>query len=240
MGTYYFLMCLLPPPPTALGEKMPLPLGEITKKIQKYLNPKDIDILDIYLLSIDVANFENVAQGHDIFIEGGLLSREELHNKKNLPQVINNFLEEQNKGIGRHYIYDRLWEIYYSRALAVAEKCQCKYLSDYLSWEVSLRNSIAGMRARMQRKNPADYVISNIGIKSLEFSDVMPQIKSRNPLQAERFLDEERLKYIYHFECIDPFSIDAVLAYISRAMIYSRWENMNRYFDVVNFLDEVI
>jgi len=54
----------------------------------------------------------------------------------------------------------------------------------------------------------------------------------QNPLKAEQFLDEERLKRIYHCEGSDPFSRDFILATLEKARIFSRWERINAIYPV--------
>ena len=70
-----------------------------------------------------------------------------------------------------------------------------------------------------------------------DYSNLIAQVKSqKNPLQAERYLDEERLKQIYRFEGSLTFSLDALLAYLSRSAIYCRWEKISEHFDIETFL----
>jgi len=70
-----------------------------------------------------------------------------------------------------------------------------------------------------------------------DFSNLITQLKNqRDPLGAERYLDEERLRQISRCEGIAPFSIDALLAYVARAAIYSRWEAITQDFDIETYL----
>jgi hypothetical protein len=54
---------------------------------------------------------------------------------------------------------------------------------------------------------------------------------------AERLIDEERLKAIFHCEGGDPFSINAVLALLAKASLFSRWEKMTIPYEVRGILD---
>ena len=50
-----------------------------------------------------------------------------------------------------------------------------------------------------------------------DFSAIISQLKTQhNPLEAEQFLDEERLRRIYHCEGPDPFSLDAILGTLEK------------------------
>jgi hypothetical protein len=58
----------------------------------------------------------------------------------------------------------------------------------------------------------------------------------KNPLDAERRLDGERLKQIHHCQGNDSFSLSVLLAYLSSALIHGRWEGMQASYDMNNFL----
>ena len=237
MGRYYFLVSLIPPLPTLLGEKLPLPCVEISRLVRRNIEPEDAPLVESLLLAIDVTNFENLHQGRPIFIEGSILTQEEIERKRNLPLFIQGFLEEKERGIRRPYIFDALWERYYMYAYTSAQEKDCRFLVDYLSWEIGLRNHLAMMRAKEQGSEVEDYLIlPQAGYHDL--SNFVTQVKSqKNPLMAERLIDEERLKTIFHCEGGDPFSINAVLALLARASLFSRWEKMTVPYEVHEILE---
>ncbi|MDD5475150.1 MAG: DUF2764 family protein [Syntrophales bacterium] len=236
MSNYYFLMCLLPAMPAELGEKIALQYGEIAGAVKRNIHPEDIDVTHAHLQSVDVFNWEQMDQGRDLFIEGGLLSQEDMASNRDLPDFIRAFREEKERGIHRAYIYDRLWELYYSHAHAVAERSGCRFLIDYLAWEIDLRSSLAAMRVRERGGNVDDHAILT-AFRPRDFSNLITQLKSqKNPLLAERYLDEERIRQIYRFEGSSSFSIDTLLAYVSRSAIYARWERIGEHFDIETYL----
>jgi hypothetical protein len=236
MGAYYFLSCLLPPLPSQLGDKLAVSFSEITRIVRRHIDPSDDSLLRALLSIIDAANWESIDQGRSLFLEGGTLNREEMEAKQNLPDFIWIFLDEKERGIRHAYIYNRLWELCYETLMARAEETGCRYLIDYTAWEIGLRNRLAALRIRDSEVNIADHAIMP-GIRSFDFAALMAQLESqKNPLEAERIIDRERLKRIYHCRGIDSFSLDAVLAFLSSAMIYSRWEKMQASYDIHNFL----
>ncbi len=236
MGAYYFLACLLPPLPSTLGEKLSLPFSDLTQTIRRYIHPPDEALLKAYLSIIDVANWESFEQGRRLFMEGGILSREDLESRRNLPVFIRDFLDERERGIRRPYVHDRLWELYYGTLLAQAEKKRCRYLINYLPWEIELRNRLAALRLRHSGWNVEEHTIL-LTIRNYDFTTLLSQLEGqKNPLSAERYLDGERLKRIFHCEGNDPFSLDNLLAFLSRAIIYSRWERLQIPFDMNDFL----
>lgn len=238
MSNYYFLMCLLPTIPAALGEKMPLGFGEVVNVVKRNIHPEHIKIVYAHLQSADAFNWEQMDQRRDLFLEGGFLSREDMAGNRDLPDFIRTFREEKERGIHAPYVYDRLWELYYRHVYAVAERCGCRFLIDYLSWEIELRLSLAAMRVREKGENADDHaILTAIAFHPRDYSDFITQHKSqKNPLQVERYLDEERLRQIYRFEGSSVFSIGALLAYVTRAAIYSRWEKISADFDAETYL----
>jgi hypothetical protein len=236
MGTYYFLLCLLPPLPSAPGEKMPLPFAELSRTVQRHILPSDDSLVRGHLAVIDAANFENRELGRDLFQEGGIVGREDLEAGRNLPEFILAFLEEKERGIRRVHPYDRLWELCYEALLVQAQKANCRYLLDYIPWEIELRNRLAALRLRETGGNAEERAVLPL-IRNHDFTALLSQIEGqKNPLAVERALDGERLKQIYHCQGTDPFSLDALLAYVSRAMIYGRWERLQEPYDMNNFL----
>lgn len=236
MGSYYFLICLLPSLPSALGEKLPLPFSELSRMIRRHIQPADDAILRGHLSVIDTANLESREQGRDLFLEGGSLSREDLEAGRNLPEFIRAFLEEKERGIRRVHVHDRLWELCYETLLELAGKAGCRYLQDYIPWEIELRNRLTALRLRDNGGNAEEHAVLP-GIRNFDFTVLLSQIEGqKNPLAVERYLDGERLKQIYHCQGTDPFSLDALLAYVSRALIYGRWERLQEPYDMNNFL----
>ncbi len=70
-----------------------------------------------------------------------------------------------------------------------------------------------------------------------DFSTLVTRLKGAgNPLEAERLVDEERLRQITRCEGIAGFSIDALLAYVARSRVYSRWESIAGGFDIETYL----
>jgi hypothetical protein len=236
MGAYYFLICLLPSLPSVPGEKMPLPFPELSRMIRRHIRSEDDPLLRSHLAVIDAANFENLEQGRDLFLEGGTVSREDLEAGRNLPDFIRAFLEEKERGIRRAHVHDRLWELCYEALLELAGKTGCRYLLDHVPWEIELRNRLAALRLREKGGNVEEHAVLP-GIRNFDFTSLLSQIEGqKNPLAVERYLDGERLKQIYHCQGNDPFSLDALLAYVSRAMICNRWERLQEPYDMKNFL----
>jgi hypothetical protein len=236
MGKYYFLSSILPAMPASLGEKPALSFVEISRIIQRNIEPEDAPLLGALLMMIDVANFEALHQGRDIFIEGGTLSRPEIEHKQNLPLFMRNFLDEKETGLRRAYLFDALWERCYAYAYSLGQERDCRFLTDYIAWDISLRNGLVALRCKDGERDATDHtLLSHIG--SQDLSGLMSHLRGQeNLFTAERLVDEERLKQIYHCEGSDPFAVDVVLAALERARIFDRWEKMSLPFRVEDAL----
>ncbi|TFG35297.1 MAG: DUF2764 family protein [Nitrospirales bacterium] len=232
IGSYYFLARCFPPVPLSLGEKVPVSFSEICGLVLRNIEPGDEPLVRCSLMAVDTANTEYFLQGQDVFLPGGYLTREEIEGKRNLPSFLRAFFENRDRKVRRGYVYDDLWESYYGYAYSLAGELNCRFLMDYLSWEIGLRNSLVGLRARERAEEAEDYRIL-VQAGGHDFSSIISQLKTQqNPLSAERFLDEERLKQIFHCEGPDPFSRDAILGTMEKARIYSRWEKLNAVYNV--------
>ena len=212
-------------PAVHAGRKAAAPFSELSRMIRRHIQPADDALLKGHLSVIDAANFENREQGRDLFLEGGTLSREDLEARRNLPEFIREFLDEKERGIRRALLHDRLWELCYGALLELAGESGLPLSDlDYIPWEIELRNRLTALRLREQR-GECRRTCRPARDPELRFHDLLSQIEGqKNPLAAERYLDGERLKQIYHCQGNDPFSLDALLAFLSRAMIYGRWE----------------
>lgn len=236
MGEYYFLACLLPPLPEVLGEKLSISFPEITRMVRRNIEASDAQLVQAQLFALDAANWESFDEGRDSFQEGGILTHEEIKTRRNLPSFIRQFIAEKERGIRRPCIYDRLWELCYASILTRAKEEGCRYLIDYTSWEINLRNRLAAQRLRDSDRNVADSTVLP-GSAAYDFSSLLSQLDSqKNPLDAERVLDTERLKRMSSCAGSDPFSRDAILAFLAQAAIYGRWEAMQAPYDMDKFL----
>ncbi|MBA4390635.1 MAG: hypothetical protein C0399_06840 [Syntrophus sp. (in: bacteria)] len=232
MGKYYFLASVLPAMPVSLGDKLYLSFSDIAGIVLRNMEPMDIPLTKALLMAIDVSNFETIYQDRDVFIEGGTLTREEIEHKQNLPLFVQAFLDEKERGVQRAYLFDALWERYYMYAYSLGQEMECRFLIDYISWDISLRNRLVMIRAKESARGAEDYtLLPHIGGHDL--SAIIAQLKNqRNPLLAERLLDEARLKQAFHCEGGDPFSVDAILATMEKARIFEKWEKMNLSFKI--------
>ncbi len=232
MGKYFFLASVLPAMPFSLGDKIPLSFSEISQLVQRNIEPEDAPLLNALLMKTDVANIESAYNKRDIFTEGGTITREDIESKRNLPLFVKVFFDEKDRGLRRPYIFDALWERYYEYAYSLAQEKGCQFMTDYISWDISLRNQLVALKTKEGSKEAEDYfIMPHLG--GYDLSAVIAQLKNQNnPLLAERLLDEERLKHLFHCEGGDPFTVDSILAILERVRVFDRWAKMGKPFNI--------
>lgn len=232
MGNYYYLMSLLPPLPAALGQPLGAEVTWLASQARQNIAPADREALEAQLLYADVANFVSRESGRGTFLPGGRLTPEDIDTQENLPEVILDFLKTQDGGPVRPYGYDRLWERYYTLALQTAESFGSAFLRKYLSWEIQLRNALTSWRASQAGLDPAGYLVAPNNA-FYNFDRLLAGLKEcAGPLEAELYIDRERLKFISGCLDHDGFSLDALLGYLSQAYIFSRWQDQDKPFDL--------
>jgi len=226
---YYRLMSSLPVLPSA-PDRPTIPLAELATQLRVELSPADWRLAEGLLGRIDVANTVATGQGQDALWDArGLLAVEDLTARgagADRPQFLEDFLQRKEEGglaSGSGYLYDSLWQAYYAALLELAEGAG-GFLAAWLAWEIPLLNGLARQRSeRLGREvegallpsPPAPVTHDELLARAAEESD---------PMARERLLDGARLTAIEALSGADPFSIDAVLAYLTSLLILDRWD----------------
>lgn len=94
------------------------------------------------------------------------------------------------------------------------------FLNRWYAWERSLRLALAQQRAAKMQKNFDCPEAATVTQDIQQLARTACAFDS--PLEAEQFLNKERLKMIDDFSSIDAFCADAVLAYGVKLLLASR------------------
>ncbi len=117
----------------------------------------------------------------------------------------------------------RLWNAYFSRLATIAEKHQNRFLAQFVEVETGLRNAVAHIRAEQMSIDP-DLAMVAGGDGAQQYQAMaLRAAEAPDPPSRERLLDREKLAIYQEIEGIDPFSIDAVLAYLACALVLDAW-----------------
>ncbi len=222
---YYRLLSMLPSLPEA-PEPPPIPLAEFMPLIEEDLAEKDRPLALAMLGFVDCRNVESLLQGFDAFDERAPLGRQQIEERRDLPDYLAEFLEAYDGGsIAEPYPFDALWRAYFTDLVELGERSRSTFLRDWASFEIGLRDDLVPLRADATGDKPE---LRQSGVPVDEGDDLGPLLSALadapNPMERERLLDAHRLKKLDAFAGADPFSLDAVLAYLAALLILDRWD----------------
>ena len=236
---YYRLLSMLPPLPDVVDEGTPIPLSECLEALNLELSGSDRALALAVLSQIDCENIEAHLQGWDTWDARGPASKEAVDERRDLPPHLSEFLEAYDAGsISDAYPFDALWRGYYAFLLEAAEAGGSRYLKEWVIYEITLRDALAHHRADALGLNVES---KSSGLPDLGGDDFIELIsmlpEASNPMERERLIDMERLHHRDSIVGIDPFSTDAVLAYLSGMLILDRWDIGKKVPDVSQMLE---
>lgn len=225
--SYYRLMAGLPALPEQ-AEGAPIPLAEVLREMLEELeeNERDRALVLALLGQIDCRNVESVLRGFELFDERGLLSRQAIEERSQLPEYIEEFIERYHSGsLSELHPFDALWRAYFQQLSELAQSAGNAFLRDWVAFELGLLDGLVRLRAEELGEKAE---LRSTGLED-EASDEHQALlaslaETSSPMERERLLDSARLRAIESFSGTDPFSVDAVLAYLVASLILDRWD----------------
>ncbi len=222
---YYRLMSSLPVLPGEPGAP-PIGLGELVEQLGGELEGRGWLAVEAVLTSIDVANLANLMAGlGDLFDPRGLHGRDEFTARTcvDMPGFLQELIrswEESGASPGQHEV----WKAYYRYLAEVAEATGSRVLAEWLDWEVPLRNQLATVRADSMGRDASHELITDPA-GGANHDDLVARFREEpDPLARQRLIDRARLQVIEELSGIDPFSLDAVIAYLLAVLVLDRWD----------------
>lgn len=209
-------------------EKPPIGLKEVVGLLREELVPRDLQLAEALAMSVDMGNLEARVAGRSApYDSRGLYAEEQISSRVGgeLPDFALDVLRRAEEGaLGPGAAIAALWQSYYSYLLDVAESARCRFLIEYVGFELPLRNALYRMRAEklgldslaQRLDEPSGGVIPDELINRLS--------EEPDPMARERLLDTARLESFDTFAGTDPFSIDAALSYLASALVLDRWD----------------
>ena len=218
------LMTLLPALPEQ-PEAPPAPLHEVLGYIEDSLEGSHSRAADALLQHLDCQNVESVLLEQESFDERAPRTREQIENNRDLPDYMAEFIESwQSGGQTGAYPIKELWSGYYRHLTEVAQDTGSSFLRDWSTWEISLRNALAETRADSTDMEVEDHTVERPHNEPNHEALLLKLREASDPLARQRHLDGERLATIEGLRGTDPFSLDAVLAYLASSLILDRWD----------------
>ncbi|MBU1243277.1 DUF2764 domain-containing protein [Myxococcota bacterium] len=218
---YYRLVTALPPLPDGFGP-LSVPLPEVVALILDEVDGDHAELVHALLWFIDTQNAEALLLKKAFFDPRGTCTLEQMETRQSLPAFLDEILRSEESLQPAQQVA-RLWNAYFAQLTAVAEKHKNRFLSEFVELETGLRNAIAHLRAEAMSVDPDLAMVQGGEGASLYQALVLRAAEAPDPETRERLLDRERVALYQELEGIDPFSIDAILSYLSAALVLDAW-----------------
>ena len=225
---------------------------EIISEILEELSKSDADAVRLLYGYYDCENIIALHAGRAAYNPLGNLSREELaeelESPKHLPKAVANVIRryadtesEENEGVDISISFEKaLWTAYYD----VCAHSKCKFIREWSAFDRTLRNVAAAAVARainrqieevtvgggeivkqLQRSSAADFGLRG----ELPYIDaVIAAVNDEsNMVEKEHKIDLIRWEQAVNLAAQSYFDINAILSYLVRVNIVSRWAKLD-------------
>ena len=232
---FYRLMTSLPMIPDEVAP-LSVAVDEIVAQILDEVSGAQRELVDALLWQVDAANAEAILLGTVLFDPWGTLSREDFETRLNLPPFLDDVFRSTETAGQPAQLVQMVWESYYGALIELAERHSCRFLRSFAQFETGLRNAIAKKRAEVLSTDvDAAQVLG--GADALLYQQlVLRASEAEDPQAREMILDRERIALYQELEGIDPFGLDALLAYLASALVLDSWR-MDKEVDPENMLE---
>lgn len=252
MGNYYCMMAGLPDISLS-DDKMACTMEEMREQCDEVLSAADKKLLFYFYLRYDCMNVVRLLKNPEAEIEpygnftmeqytDMLTSARELNfNVHRYPAFMSEFIRsyEYNKDKEGFFPEDAMMLEY----LQYAMKCPNRMIAEWYALTLDINNILTAMIARKNGWNVGDYIQGDNEVTemirhnntkdfdlSLEFSyvkDLMKVVDEEDPVQKERRIDAFKWVWLEEKTFFEPFSIEAVFAYLCKLEMLTRWERLD-------------
>jgi len=214
---YYYLLTSLPALPV-LGEAQPIDLPDLREMAQG--DGAAAEVVDALLLDYDLLLRDAALAGEVEAPRPAVLTVEQMGDQAPLPEAL------QAEPARRLRVpADAVWEAYYRHADRVGRSRHCRFLTEWVGFEVALRNALVDARAEMLGLDGEGYRVA----EDLAVADESAAIAARafteapDPLKGLRRLDEARWRWVDQRGAYYSFGIDELAAYARKLVLLTRW-----------------
>lgn len=252
MANYYCLVAGLPDIKMN-DDTSRISLAEMREQCEEALTYVDKKLLFYFYLYWDCRNIARLLKDPNAEIETmgnynpeqytDLLTsaRELTFNVHRYPRFLSEFAREYpyNKDREGYFAEDDVMYRYYQFGLT----CPNKMIRRWFTLNLNINNILTAMIARQNGWNVSDYVMGDDEVaemlrtnntkdfdlsNELEYvKELMPIVDETDPVQKERRIDAFRWLWLDDQTFFEPFSIDAVFAYLCKLQMLERWENLD-------------
>lgn len=254
MGNYYCMMAGLPD--IELADTQPgISFQELREQCEEQLSSGDAKLVGSYLyLRQDCVNLVRLLKNPDAEIEWfGNYSLEQLRdlitsatelnfNVHRYPAFMSIFAREYkyNKDARGYFPEDEILYQFYKYAI---DTCPNKFIREWNQLNLDITNILTAMLARKQGWNVADFIkgdgevqemIRENKTKDFDLTHEFDYVKSlmnivdeEDPVKKEKMIDAFKWVWLDEKTFFNPFSLEAVYAYICKLEMQYRWAKLD-------------
>lgn len=254
MGNYYYMMAGLPD--IELADTQPgITLKELREQCEEQLSPSDAKLVGNYLyLRQDCTNLVRLLKNPNAQIDvWGNYSLEQLHdlissasdlnvNVRTYPAFMTIFVCEysNNKDIKGYFPEDEILYQFYNYAI---QNCPNKFIRDWNQLNLDVTNILTAMLARKQGWSVDDFIkgdgevqemIRENKTKDFDLTRELDYVKrlvqiadEEDPVKKEKMIDAFKWMWLDEKSFFNPFSLEAVYAYICKLEMLNRWSKLD-------------
>lgn len=254
MGNYYYMMAGLPD--IELADTQPgITLKELREQCEEQLSPSDAKLVDNYLyLRQDCTNLVRLLKNPNAQIDvWGNYSLEQLHdlissaselnvNVRTYPAFMTIFVCEysNNKDTKGYFPEDEILYQFYNYAI---QNCPNKFIRDWNQLNLDVTNILTAMLARKQGWSVDDFIkgdgevqemIRENKTKDFDLTRELDYVKrlvqiadEEDPVKKEKMIDAFKWMWLDEKSFFNPFSLEAVYAYICKLEMLNRWSKLD-------------
>jgi len=254
MGNYYCMMAGLPD--VELADTRPgVTFEELREQCEEQLSPGDAKLVGNYFyLRQDCLNLVRLLKNPDAQIDTwGNYSLEQLRdlitsatelnfNVHRFPAFMSIFAREYsyNKDTKGYFPEDEILYQFYNYAI---KTCPNKFIREWNQLNLNITNILTAMLARKQGWNVADFIkgdgevqemIRENKTKDFDLTHEFDYVKSlvqivdeEDPVKKEKMIDAFKWLWLDEKTFFNPFSLEAVYAYICKLEMQYRWAKLD-------------
>jgi hypothetical protein len=218
---YYYLTALTPP--ADLGAPLPIEPAEMLEMIRA--NTRAAAMVRALFLGDDLLQKQAVESGELEDPAPAVLDPAQIQGELPLPE----FLQPAPNQAPRRVPGDAVWQAYYRHVADVADRHDSSLLTDWVGFEVALRNALAVARATALGLEPSDYTLAeDLADPTADVEPIVNEWSAApDPLTGLRALDRGRWNWLHANDQAYAFHDDELAAYAAKLMLAGRWHRMN-------------
>lgn len=253
MGNYYCLMAGLPDI-TLEDTSTSVSVADLREDMDGVLSDSDKKIISYFFLQKDCLNIVELLKDHNAEIhEQGNMTMEQYvdlytsatemnFNVHRYPAFLSEFVRnyDYNKDKAGYFAKDDMLYQFYMYAI---KTCPSKMVKAWYQLNLDITNILTALLARKNGWNVADFIQGDNEVTEMilthtskdfdlmhEFdyvADLMKIVYCEDPVEKEKKIDAFKWLWLDEHTFFEPFSIDAVFAYLCRLDMLARWERLD-------------